>query len=309
MSEWATLLPSPTKARRTPVRRLKRRRRVSRSASAWHGCSASVSAFTTGTDAAAAISVSVACAKVRSTIASTSRDRLRATSAALSRRPRPTSSGPSAIAWPPRPVTATSKLTRVRRLGFSNRSATCRPSSGRAGPMACRSLRSSSARSRRRTRPSPSRSAAPSRCRGGAAAASRGSRDLGGHAAARASASAAPRRSIATVDLVGADRQRRHQADRAVAGGVDEQAVAIARRRHRLAGDRPGRLEADHEAATADLGEHALGDEGRQAVAQLGAAGTRVGHQVQLVDDARAWPAPRRTRRDCRPASSRGRRP
>ena len=59
----------------------KRSRSVSRSASAWHGCSSSVSAFTTRSDGAAdANSSTVCCANVRMTTASTQRSRLRATS-------------------------------------------------------------------------------------------------------------------------------------------------------------------------------------------------------------------------------------
>ena len=52
MSEWHTLLPSPTNASVRPRRSPRCCRRVRRSASAWQGCSWSDSAFTTGTDAA-----------------------------------------------------------------------------------------------------------------------------------------------------------------------------------------------------------------------------------------------------------------
>jgi hypothetical protein len=70
-SECATLLPSPTYVSTVPVSAPRRSEIVSRSASAWHGCSKSESEFTTGTVAAPASTSRRSCSKVRNTIAST----------------------------------------------------------------------------------------------------------------------------------------------------------------------------------------------------------------------------------------------
>ena len=125
------MLPSPTYAIVRPASVPSCSCRVRQSASAWHGCSSSVSAFTTASDgAAAANSSSVRWAKVRITTACTQRSRLRATSATGSRPPSATSAG-SVSTSPPSSRTATSKVTRVRSDGLSNSSATCRPASAR----------------------------------------------------------------------------------------------------------------------------------------------------------------------------------
>jgi len=71
---FAMLLPSPTQATSRSPRPIaswpKRSPTVWRSASTWHGCEASVSAFTIGTEAQRASSSSFACSKVRTTSAS-----------------------------------------------------------------------------------------------------------------------------------------------------------------------------------------------------------------------------------------------
>ena len=129
-SDVATLLPSPTYAMVRPASLPSRSCSVSRSATAWHGCSSSVSALTTcRPGAAVANSSRTCCANVRMTTASTQRSRLRATSAADSRPPSATSEG-IRIGSPPSSRTATSKVTRVRSDGLSKSSATCRPDSG-----------------------------------------------------------------------------------------------------------------------------------------------------------------------------------
>ena len=69
-SDAHTFEPSPTHATRTPSVPEKRSRIVSASASAWHGCSSSVSAFTIGIDAASAHASTSDCANVRIAIAS-----------------------------------------------------------------------------------------------------------------------------------------------------------------------------------------------------------------------------------------------
>ena len=114
-SRAAARRPAPRSRSAASSRRCCRRRRrrsatfarsarsviVCRSAIAWQGCSRSVSPLITGIVAAPASSSTSAWSKVRATIASTQRDRLRATSAAVSRVPMPTCSGRSRIAWPP----------------------------------------------------------------------------------------------------------------------------------------------------------------------------------------------------------------
>src|ERR1017187_8427986 len=96
-----------------------------KSASAWHGCSKSESAFTTGTRELAAISVIVSCAYVRSTITSTQRSTFFATSAIDSRSPSGELVWSTKIALPPIVLMPVSKLSRVRRLAFSNISTIC----------------------------------------------------------------------------------------------------------------------------------------------------------------------------------------
>ena len=71
LSEFATLFPSPMKATVTPFSPPFFSRTVSRSASAWHGCSPSESALMTGTDAHRAISTIVSVRKVRAAMQST----------------------------------------------------------------------------------------------------------------------------------------------------------------------------------------------------------------------------------------------
>src|ERR1041385_5271029 len=72
----------------------------------------------------------------------------RAMSGIDSRWPMPTSRWSSTIAWPPSSYMACSKLTRVRRLGFSNRTARLLPRSGAGGEGWPRCLRRSRATSR-----------------------------------------------------------------------------------------------------------------------------------------------------------------
>ena len=67
----AQLLPSPMYATVTPASRPLCSWMVSRSARAWHGCSASDRALITGTDEYSASVSSVSCANVRTTMAST----------------------------------------------------------------------------------------------------------------------------------------------------------------------------------------------------------------------------------------------
>ena len=182
MSEWATLLPSPTYATTTPRRsapRPLRSRMVKMSASPWHGCDRSESPLMTGTPLNFANSSMVSCAFTRRTTASAIRLTTRATSATLSRRPSPTSAGDRYTLWPPSCAVPTSKESRVRRLGFSKTSATVRP---RRSERCDRSAFSRAVRSRRVPSSSGSRSAietkwrtrsatAVTRARGGAGAA------------------------------------------------------------------------------------------------------------------------------------------
>ena len=89
ISEWATLLPSPTNASFSPPGPPKRSRMVCISASAWQGWNRSLSALITGTRDQCARSSTVACEKTRATMPFTQRSRLRATSLSGSRTPRP----------------------------------------------------------------------------------------------------------------------------------------------------------------------------------------------------------------------------
>src|SRR5207302_6770221 len=131
-SDVATLLPSPTYAIVRPRSVPSRSRTVRKSAMAWHGCSSSVSAFTTcRRRAEAANSWSTFCENVRMTTPSTHRSRLRATSATGSRHPSATS-GCSGTMWPPSSRTAISNVVRVGSDGLSKSSATCRPLSASA---------------------------------------------------------------------------------------------------------------------------------------------------------------------------------
>jgi len=102
------------------------------SARAWHGCSSSDRALTTGTEAAAASSTNRSWPKVRITIALQNRERIRAVSEIVSPRPSCTSSGFNTTGCPPSSPIATSKETRVRVDGFSKSIATERPSRLRA---------------------------------------------------------------------------------------------------------------------------------------------------------------------------------
>ena len=132
-SDAATLLPSPTYTSWRPARASMPPQcsaSAIRSASAWQGCSASESALMTGTRDAAARSSSSEWSNTRATIASTYRSRVWATSRGTSRDPSPTSSPTSTTGVAPRREIPTSKLTRVRRLGFWKMSATERPASG-----------------------------------------------------------------------------------------------------------------------------------------------------------------------------------
>ena len=158
-SEWQTLLPSPTYASLRPRSEPRCSRSVSRSASAWHGCSSSESALTTGTLDAAASSVSPSWLSIRTTIASTYRDSVFAMSASGSRLPRPISLPESDVVWPPRRWMPISKETRVRRLCFSNSSATDRPARSAARPSPGASVLRTSACSRTSEIAPPSRSA------------------------------------------------------------------------------------------------------------------------------------------------------
>ena len=104
-----------------------RSRIVNRSASAWHGCSKSDSALTTGTEAAEASSSSRSCSNVRSTTASTYRQSTRPVSSMVSPRPSWSSVDEITSGCAPSSATPTSNDTRVRVDGFSKISATERP--------------------------------------------------------------------------------------------------------------------------------------------------------------------------------------
>ena len=84
-------------ATRTPSSEPSRSRIVSASASAWHGCSSAVSAFSTGTLAHSAHASSSACACVRTASTSTYRESARAVSGSDSPRESCSSSGESGI--------------------------------------------------------------------------------------------------------------------------------------------------------------------------------------------------------------------
>src|SRR4051812_4877869 len=129
ISEWHTLLPSPTYVKFKPRIEPKCSSRVMKSANAWQGCSKSDKALITGTREFAAISVMVSWAYVRSTITSTHRSTLRATSAIASRSPRGELVWSTKMALPPMVLKPDSKLSRVRRLAFSNISTICLASS------------------------------------------------------------------------------------------------------------------------------------------------------------------------------------
>src|SRR5579864_2521214 len=129
MSEWATLLPSPTYAVCTRLRSPNFSSSVKKSAKAWQGCSRSLSALITGMQVCRAISTMVLCSKVRSTTASTQRSTLRAMSQTGSRSPR------SERVWsmnkdvPPRLAMPASKVRRVRNEAFSKNNTSCLPAS------------------------------------------------------------------------------------------------------------------------------------------------------------------------------------
>ena len=98
---------------------------VRRSASAWQGCSSSVSALMTcRRGAASANATSLVLRERADHRARTQRSRLRATSATVSRRAERPSCG-GTMTSPPSSRTAISNVARVRSDGFSNSSATC----------------------------------------------------------------------------------------------------------------------------------------------------------------------------------------
>ena len=130
ISEWHTLLPSPTQARRIAPRSMPRSQSVKKSASAWHGCSKSLSALITGTVAWRARPSTVSCKYTRAAIPSTQSERLRAASGTDSRVPSPISGPERCTARPPNWTTPTSNVTRVLSDGFSKINASVRPLSG-----------------------------------------------------------------------------------------------------------------------------------------------------------------------------------
>src|SRR5947209_8616624 len=100
-----------------------------KSASAWQGCSRSLSPFTTGTAACSANSSTVAWVKVRSTMPSTQRSRFFAMSWMGSRSPSRECVWSTKNVLPPSELTPASKVRRVRSDGFSKKSTTILPSS------------------------------------------------------------------------------------------------------------------------------------------------------------------------------------
>src|SRR3989454_447782 len=127
------LLPSPTKATRTLASRPRCSRSVKQSESTWQGWCRSERPLMTGTRAPAARSTTLWWRKVRAMTRSTHRSRLRAMSPADSRSPRRMSPGAKWMAAPPSCTMPTSKVTRVRRLGFSKIMASVRPASSGCG--------------------------------------------------------------------------------------------------------------------------------------------------------------------------------
>ena len=154
-SEVATLLPSPTKVKIRPARVPQCSRRVIMSASAWQGCSVSLSALMMRSRVVArAASTRRSCLNVRMIAAATHRSRFRATSATASRLPSASSTEGLTIS-PPNSRTAISNVARVRSEGLSNNNATCWPASRLAVGAPCPSARlrlSSVATSRQRSR-------------------------------------------------------------------------------------------------------------------------------------------------------------
>ncbi len=123
----ATLLPSPMKTTRAPSIEPRCSTTVRMSPSTWHGCRRSVSPFTTGTVAFAASSSTRLCLNVRIMIASTYRDSTCPTSFGASRLSSPISRSVMKRLVPPSWRIATSKLSRVRRLGLWKMQASTRP--------------------------------------------------------------------------------------------------------------------------------------------------------------------------------------
>ena len=102
---------------------------VRRSAIAWHGCSEVGQPVDHRDRAPARELLDQRVLEVRATIASTQRERLRATSRRRLARADPDCSGRSRIAWPPSWVMPASKVTWVRSEGFSKYIASVRPRS------------------------------------------------------------------------------------------------------------------------------------------------------------------------------------
>ena len=148
MSEWQTLLPSPTYAIRSPARLPNRSRNVIASASAWSGCVSSVSPLITGIEACSANSSTSSWSNVRIISAERKRERTRA----VSRKDSPRASWSSAAgrnsAMPPSSAMPTSKATRVRVDGLWKIRPIVRPGRTRSSGRRARSAFSSSARSR-----------------------------------------------------------------------------------------------------------------------------------------------------------------
>src|SRR3989442_2175042 len=127
------LLPSPTKATRTLASRPRCSRSVKQSESTWQGWCRSERPLMTGTRAPEARSTTLGWRKVRAMMRSPQRSRLRAMSPADSRSPSRMSPGAKWMAAPPSCTMPTSKVTRVRRLGFSKIMASVRPASSGCG--------------------------------------------------------------------------------------------------------------------------------------------------------------------------------
>src|SRR2546425_5071618 len=127
------LLPSPMKATRRPASRPRRSRSVKQSERTWQGWCRSERPLMTGTRAPAARSTTLWWRNVRAMTRSTHRSRFRAMSRADSRAPRRMSPGARWMAAPPSCTMPTSKVTRVRRLGFSKIMASVRPASSGCG--------------------------------------------------------------------------------------------------------------------------------------------------------------------------------
>ena len=148
MSEWQTLLPSPTYAMRRPASVPNRSRSVIASASAWSGCVSSVSPLMTGIDACSANSSTSCCSNVLIMSAERNRESTRAVSRNDSPRASWSSAAGRKSAIPPSSAIPTSNATRVRVDGLWKIRPIVRPGRTRSSGRRALSAFSSSARSR-----------------------------------------------------------------------------------------------------------------------------------------------------------------